>query len=462
MVSCATRRRWRLAACSLALLWCAVGCVDVPAAAEFADQRCSERVPAEGADALELVVILPMTDAAGGERAASVARSRAVELAVREANERKGVRGRSFRLRVCDSGGAEGEESTRAEAIASWLVGSAQAPAAILTGGTGETLAVHEATRSAGTLVLSISATTLDITDWDDGGLLWRVAPSDELQGLTMTYLLQKQQAKQVAVLASADAYGDSLAKVVRDNAPDGVTVKTFAVQADAAAVAQSVSDAAATKPDHLVLITDTSLGAKVLDAVAANAGLASAKLVLGDFLKRTALFAQVADAGRLTGALGTTPGDPPGKTFAAFADRFQQLFKADATQQSYTAHAYDAAWCVMLAHAWALRDGATAGLVGSALAEGLGKVADTNAAAVELEPTNFATARKALLAGQGVNIHGASGPLDFNLDTGEPTSAVEVWQVDTKQTFVPQYWVQIVLGRDGKPQFAEIQPPAP
>ena len=436
--------------------------VALPDRAQFLAERCSVRVAtAASVDALDIVAILAMTTATGSDDAAGIARARAIQLGVNEANSRQGVRGRTFRLRICDCGGATGETALVAAELAAAVVADSDAPPVLLTGGTADTLAVQAATQAKGTLVMSISATSPDITGVADAGLLWRVAPSDRVQGLALVYLLEKAGAKRVVVFARADSYGDGLSATVSKNAPADMDVTVVPIVLTDASITKALSFADGKTPDHVVLIGSSTLGARLLNGFKNHAHLLKPKLLLSDFLKRTDIFAQLNDSKQLEGALGTTPGDPPGDVFDDFNDRFKQLFSVDATQQSFTAHAYDATWCVILAHAWALRDGATPPVNGLGLADGLRQLSLPGGVTVTFEPTAFSEGRKALLAGQGINVQGASGALDFDPAIGEPTSAVEVWKVSASQVFVPQYWLRAdeTAGR-AAPTWTRIPPP--
>lgn len=454
----------RLGVGSAATLVCALAslagscAVELPERAMFASERCKVRVDtAAGVDALELVAILSMTTASGADDEAGVARARAIEMAVSNANDRQGVLGRTFRLRICDAGNTTASPALSAAEIAQSVTTGPRPPAALLSGGTDETLAIQAAVQGQNVLVMSISATSPDVTGADP--LLWRVAPSDRNQGLALSYLLQKSGAKKVVVLARANSYGDGLSAVLNKNPPDGAKVTVVAAKATDASIAKALTTAEALAPDHVVLIGSSSFGAKLLNGFKQHPNLAKATVLLSDFLKRTDLFAQLTNPKQLEGVMGTTPGDPPESVFDDFNNRFKQLFGVDAIQQSFTAHAYDATWCVMLAHAWAVRPEATQILAGEALAEGLKQLSLPSGVTVTFEPTAFKLGRDELLAGRAINAVGASGALDFK--GGEPTSAVEVWKVTASSTFEPQYWLSATDQGAGKPpKWTEVPPP--
>jgi branched-chain amino acid transport system substrate-binding protein len=53
-----------------------------------------------------------------------------------------------------------------------------------------------------------------------------------------------------------------------------------------------------------------------------------------------------------------------------------------------------------------------------------------------QLKSTGWRDASAALAAGRSINVDGASGQLDFDLDAGAPSSPYEVWQVTDGGSF--------------------------
>ena len=53
----------------------------------------------------------------------------------------------------------------------------------------------------------------------------------------------------------------------------------------------------------------------------------------------------------------------------------------------------------------------------------------------------NFSALQKALLAGEAVNLDGASGPLDFDPATGDVTGVIELWKVDGDSFSTVERW---------------------
>ena len=126
---------------------------------------------------------------------------------------------------------------------------------------------------------------------------------------------------------------------------------------------------------------------------------------------------------------LGTAPGVGLSATFGTFASRYEQTYDRDASAQSFLAHSYDAIYALALATAWA--SGQEGELNGTTLAQGLAQLSSPDAEITAVEAVNFSALQKALLAGEAVNLDGASGPLDFDPATGDVTGVIELWRVD-------------------------------
>lgn len=452
-------RKLGLSALSLAT-FVAVGCtftgctLEVPVVDEFLADRCVWSGAAAGPETLNLAVVLPLT--VGGEVDLDAdANARAVQLAVDDVNTRQGITGRKFRLATCDKRGDWTSGGTaQAAHIARWL--HEQKVSAVISGGSGDTIAIHAETKGLGTLVVAQSATSADITFLNDDGLVWRTAPSDLYQGVVMARVLRQEGATQVAVIHEGGSYGESLAKIIKDQADATMAVKTWPLSAGAANIANLLTLVAGQKPDFVVLIAGAEDAVKVVNAK--DPALPPAKLLLADALHSHDFTKHADMVGKLTGALGTLPGDPNGPVFETLSQHFQLMMGIDPRQRSYTAHSYDAAMAVILAHAWALREDGKAAVTGVKLAEGMKQLSAPGGPKHTLEPTSIIAAVTDLLAGKAIDIEGASGALDFEESTGEPKSAVEVWSVKADGDFETLRWIHATQ-TDGKWSYTETKP---
>jgi branched-chain amino acid transport system substrate-binding protein len=74
----------------------------------------------------------------------------------------------------------------------------------------------------------------------------------------------------------------------------------------------------------------------------------------------------------------------------------------------------------------------------GADVANGLGKT--VNGTEVKAGPESISTAFQALSGGSAIDYVGASGPLNFNLKTGEAPADVETWCIALDQNGTPTY----------------------
>lgn len=458
--SAAPHRPTARAAAGLVICACALlaGCsVEVPDPYRFIEDRCEWKIPVTDPDRdFIIAAMLPVRLRGATLDADAEARALAMQLAIADANEREGLAGRKFGFRVCDKAGDwVSLGANKSKHMATWL--ASNGVHVVLTGGSTDTLAAHAATVNAKMLVMSLTATAADITHLSDNGLVWRVAPSDLYQGVVMRKLLADAGAKNVAVVVVDNAYGESLAKILTDAAGEA-TINSYAIDEQVTSVQALVSAVAKQQPDHLVLAADIQLAAKLLDAFAAHASLKAVPLLLSDALHKPELYKMVKNPAALHGVLGTLPGDPVGPTFNAFASHFELQFGQDATQRSFTAHAYDAAYAVLLAHAWAIRADKNGPVDGPKLAEGLRQLSNLNGPKRTLEASSWVAASSDLMAGKAIDIVGASGLLDFDPGSGEPTSAVEVWRMENDGSFKTIKWVRARMTGDDW-TYTEIKP---
>ncbi len=440
--------RWVVVIC---VLW---GCESVvPPEAKF--QPCTTAIDvADGQEAFTIGAIIPMTTSEGKDDARGQFRSRAMILAIDEINKTAGVDNKGFRLRICNTKGKWVDSSSDTHKFAAHLADK-EGVQAILTGGSSDTLKVKTATGPRDVLLMSVSATTIALTDLKDNGLVWRVAPSDLLQGVVLADIIDKSISKtksdyKVAVVVVDDSYGSSLSKVLRDKLPDGsgaggakASTKVLTLLADSSNLENELKRADDYKPDAVAIIASATVSAKVVNSLSTYSNLAASKLFFSDSSHNADFLASVTDMTVLDDARGTLPGSPFGPSFETFIDRYQSKFQADPSQQSFTAQSYDAVYCLALAHAWATRSGAEGKVDGPALAEGLRQLSDAKADVHPLEPTEFAAMVSKLQSRKSINIEGASGKLDFDNATGEAPSAVEVWKVKDGK-FAPVKWVDI------------------
>ena len=445
------RLTWSLllsAGCALGFGACASV---VPPDLEFAAARCQTVYDdgVEGMPTFELGAILSVTKPDGNPDDAGVFETRAMQLAIQELNDHRDVAGKRFRLRVCDTradwsvgGGKVTTDLTK------WLIEHGKVQA-ILSDASSDTQTIQAVTVPRGVLVMAISATSGELTNLADKGLVWRVAPSDVYQGAVLAHAVSSTVAETdaVAVLAVQSPYGDSLVDALGKHLGKRLSAHTFGT--DGKGFDSALQAAALAKPKALIVIGNAPLAMQVANARAAIPALANVGLFLSDGACDGELVKQTKAAGvSLAGARCTRPGHPPTPIYDHFRERFQQRFAADPAQSSYTEHAYDAVYSVALAHAWALRQGGEGKVDGIALAEGLRHLA--KGPAHPYKPSEITAMIANLGKGQAIDVEGASGPLDFNPDTGEAPSAYEAWTLGAGGELLAKQYFS-VLDQGGK-----------
>jgi branched-chain amino acid transport system substrate-binding protein len=171
-------------------------------------------------ETIKIGVIVPLTGdlASFGETMVNAAR-----LAESEINEGGGVLGKKIELKICDDGTtADGAKSCfdklTSEGI-KLIIGPATS-SAIIKGICGGNTQSCDPVKQKRVLIISPSATSPLISDIDDDGLIWRNAPSDDLQGKALAQLargkiegLEAMKVDKVSVIYRDDPYGAKLAE---------------------------------------------------------------------------------------------------------------------------------------------------------------------------------------------------------------------------------------------------------
>lgn len=418
----------------------AVSCaVSVPDKTNFLADRCQWRIaPGDPSRSMVLTTVMPMTHK-GAVDQDTLVRNQAIELAVRQVNAQGGVSGRLFALRVCDRGGQWfGAQDTDAAELGAWL--AEHGARAVITGDSADTLAIHDNKRHADVLVMSFMATGVALTALQDDDLVWRVSASDAVRGAVMAHTLAARGATKVGVVYQADSeHASDLSNALVDAATGLQTARFEAKNLET--LSATMAAVSATAPDWLAVIGSDSAARAILNIRAATPGLQATKLMLCDNMHSTVALAAVLPSTSVHGALGTLAGEDVGPARADFVAAFTARFGPPIRQLGPMARGYDAAFTLMLAHAFALRADPDRQVTGKDLAAGLKQL---NAGAAHIVgPSSWAAATQTLLAGGSINVQGASGELDFDVATGDVASRVEVWQVQPDLSLAPLHWVQ-------------------
>lgn len=333
-------------------------------------------------------------------------------------------------------------------------------PAILLGTTSGETIRIAtEVTIAAGVLLMATSATSVNITALDDHDLVWRTAPPDTFQAEALTaYIpLVEQGVRDAVGLAPSDSIrvallhkGDTYGKGLADALEQKLTInQAFATSTENQAnykrlnygdpadpenhppkLSESVDEVITFQP-HITIILGTAEG--VVDAL----GPIEKKWPAGAPFRTTFVFADgglVTELWTLAAAspmednlrtriTGTIPGTE-NKLFDGFRSAFKSQFSDGASPEVFgAAGAFDATYLL----AYSAAAVGVAPLTGADLAEGLGSLVPPGKS-VDVGHLNISAAFKELTSGGKVDINGASGPLDFDLTTGEAPSDIQIW----------------------------------
>jgi ABC-type branched-subunit amino acid transport system substrate-binding protein len=132
-----------------------------------------------------------------------------VELAVQDMNKAGGVLGKDVTFINGDS-----SDTTKPEVGAATIKKQLDKGVDVIIGAASSSVTLNtlDEVTGAGVLQISPANTSPDLTTFPDGGLYFRTAPSDVLQGRVLGNLLANDGINTVAILSLQDAYGEGLA----------------------------------------------------------------------------------------------------------------------------------------------------------------------------------------------------------------------------------------------------------
>jgi branched-chain amino acid transport system substrate-binding protein len=323
------------------------------------------------------------------------------------------------------------------------------------------TSVAKEVTIPRGVLLISPSATSPSLTALEDNGLVWRTAPSDVLQAKAMTLLVSEYVEKDVrttyaiptggsvklAVVHKGDTYGaglgNALFKSVTFNGKSAAANDTNYKQIDygdplklteeqkAAAYDAAVKDLVAFKP-HILITVGTAEAVQIFKQVEAEWTDTTMRPIhiVSDGLQVPELLATIAastDAGLRKRVRGTI-GEASGPDWDEFKNEYKLAFGDKTVPDAYSAGAYDAT----LLLAYAIAGSGNKPLKGSIINDGLKKTAIPGSKVIEAGYQQVNDAFKEMSAGGTIDYNGASGPLDFDPNTGEADANIQIWCVGT------------------------------
>lgn len=282
--------------------------------------------------------------------------------------------------------------------------------------------------------LISPASTSPEITDLDDDGFVFRVAPSDALQGQLLADAVGEEFGTDATISAAArnDAYGEGIITTFADAFEEnGGTINGPVLYDPEASTynseAQQIVDGG---PDGFVIIDFEDPYGKVGGALARTGSFDAKKLFTADGLAFADGIPDTIPGDAINGAKGTRPATPEDSEAAeAFNELYTSSSKDPKKRQTFDAQNFDA---VMLC---ALASVAAGSADGAEIADQVQAVA--SAPGTEFDYTDLSGAIEALENGDDIDFSGVSGSLDLD-DSGDPTVGFyDVWNYDDSGALV-------------------------
>ncbi len=291
-----------------------------------------------------------------------------------------------------------------------------------------------------GTLLITPSATSPALTPldgiestFDSPGLLWRTVPPDDLQGVVLSQYLIQRGIDTVAAIYEEGEYGGALSSVFLEAyTAAGGQAKSLAYQPNNAQSLKTAMDGVQAQ-EAVLFVSSTKTDTIAFLEEVVNDSFGDKPIFLADGGQDVELFEAVEGIeNRFVQIEGTAPASEQTAVYQSFAASYWSQFTEEADQTPYTGRAYDAAWLLIYGTAWAHYQEAVQGsaINGLGAARGLRMVSDPNGPQIDIGPTQWNLLRAQFEQGNRVNIRGASGPLDFDAQTGETSSAIDIWSI--------------------------------
>jgi branched-chain amino acid transport system substrate-binding protein len=283
----------------------------------------------------------------------------------------------------------------------------------------------------AGVIHFSPANTSPAFTDYDDGGLYFRTAPSDVLQGEVLANQIAADGHEKIAMIVLNDPYGTGLRDRVQEvfEAAGGEVLAAPTYNTGDTNFTSQINEVLAVDPDAIVLITFDEIKTIAPD-LAAQFDSSKFYLVDGNLSNYSEDF----EPGLLEGAKGSLPGADP-RNVGEFNDRMNEYWQSLGNDDlngvyAYGAESYDATILIALA---SLAAGSTESAdIAAKLQEVSGGSGDGE------KCTSFAECAEIINGGGVADYDGISSPVTFD-ENGDPTEgSVVIYQYGSDNTYAP------------------------
>ena len=413
----------------------------------------------------DTIVLGTIFSTTGTNGPAGIARQRSAELALNEIKQsvggiRSGEGGRPHPLAL-----VECDDTLDSVAPAQHLVDDLGVPAILgVASSTRVTEVATKVTIPKGVLLISPTATSQTLTSLPDANLVWRTAPSDVLQSVALVDQLAAVEAKyrtdnaipaatkvRVVFLYINESYGLGLYEAVTkggsingkplgDAANSGL-ITPLSYVPNPADLEQQVSTTLALSPAPAIVVAfgSTEVITKYIQPLEARwpaAVTARPHYLFADAGQKTELLDLVAPDNALRKRIRGSIPSSASVNFKSFVFKYEGMFGAPAPSVFGMAGEYDSVFLV----AYSIAAAGPRPITGDELRKGFARL--VSGAPIDVGGTTMNKGFQ-LLASPGMfDFEGASGPLDFDLSTGEARSNIDVWCIakdgNGKPAFVP------------------------
>jgi branched-chain amino acid transport system substrate-binding protein len=394
------------------------------------DQRCST-LGVTGADAVVVGLVLPLTSDGTTPDPNGPHWRDAVKLVVDEINPpvQQGIAGRPLQVVVCD----DLDDPDQASALAQRLVG--EGLQAIISGGSSDTLNIAAVTVPANVLLVSgysQSPEVASLTANSPSGarLIWRTIEPDQYLSAVLIQKLSPEGGTppRVSVLARNDSYGQGFYGLFQP-AYTGEQ-RTFFFDPSGDTDSTGLAAAAAYAAPATIMWAFPADIDRILNEIAQNPAYASLNQTswfFNDQMLVPGTLSALSNPAQYNGSVcvAAAPEDLSSPAFAWLQQEFEQTYGSDPGQLPNVASYSDAIMLIAVAAGVNVLKGDP--VDGPHLAQVLTDVSADAGPLIALDPPQFTAATTTLAAGTAINIQGASGPLDFNPQTGDAPSFTDV-----------------------------------
>lgn len=371
-------------------------------------------VSAQAADQpLKIGALMPMTGALQTYGETSL---KGIKLAVEEINEAGGVLGQPVELTV-------GDAQTRPQAgvsAANKLVNIDGAEVFVGALSSGVTIPIATSVAKPNEIpMISPASTSPTVTTLNDDGYLFRTVASDAFQGLALAEIVNDHDISDVAIIYVNNAYGKGLAQSFTKafKKRGGNVTHTVAYEPKQASYRAAIQKAWGDgSTPYLLLIAYVADGQTVLRQ-SLEGGMFS-EFIFTDGMKSEKVIEHIG-AQYMNGSFGSVAHPPEGTAAAkAFNEAYLDKY-GKRVPQPYIDTSYDATYLLALA---AQKAGTTTN--GEAIKKALHAVSAPPG--VEVQPGQFAKAKKLLEQGKKIDWTGAAGEENFDKNGDIATSFAE------------------------------------